>query len=470
MHLPVWILGFSIFSISVVLIWIGSSTYGLGLTTDSFSYINAAICFRNEFRFCDGEIVFSQWPPLLPVILALLGDSYEEIASRASYLQAGLFGALTIFTFFSIREIANKSSRQDWLALFGGVLVVTSFPIFRVGIMVWSELLFIFLSLVSLFLVYRYIRDNNLKLFCISILLSALPPMTRYIGITVPVAGALGILFFSQEDFKKRFFKSGIYIAASLTPLALWCIRNINLVDVPFGPREGSNLDFSTLSYAISSAFSEWWAGGSKIFLAFLATLFLVSMLRSSLPVFSRILIIWVGAYLFFLSALSLTTAFDPVSNRLLATIAAPILIVVCLMIGNLSGHKFKFISGGIFIWWLLFLIPPFNSEIARAYYDGAGGYKTRIWQNSETYAYLKHYPVSIPIITNADEFIAATFNKKVSAIPSNIEEMNSFAAKGDVALVFFKYSWRKPTFSLDLITPTPKSRRAFSDGEILTW
>lgn len=470
MHLPVLVLGLLIFSISATLIWIGSSTYGSGLTTDSFSYINAAVCFRSDFRFCDGTIPFTQWPPVFPAVLSLLGDSFEEISYRASYLQSVLFGILSLSTFLCLREISEQSNNRDWLGFFGSLLVVTSFPIFRVGIMVWSELLFILVSLGALFLVYRYIKEGGYKLFWVATILSMLPPLTRYIGITVSISGALGILLLHRESFKERFTKAGIYCLASLVPLGIWCIRNINLVGVPFGPRQQSNLDLSTLFFAVTSALSEWWSGGNQALLALLATLFLIPIARNSLNAFSKILLIWVGVYLLFLGTLSLTMSFDPVSNRLLASIAAPLLIIVASMLSQASGIKLKILSGGILIWWFIFIIPTLNFEVARAYYDGAGGYQTRIWQNSETYSYLKNYPVNEPTFTNADEFLSATFGKRFDSIPQDIEEMNAIAANGHVALVFFKYSWRRLPYSLGSITPTPKVRRAFSDGELLIW
>ena len=121
MKLILWILSL----IGILLVFVSTTNYGIGISPDSISYISAAksLLSGNGFVTYDGA-PFTLFPPLFPGILALLGLAGIDILIGLRFLNSIIFG---LIIFFSGRLFqANIQSRQ--LVILGTVTILV-FPL-----------------------------------------------------------------------------------------------------------------------------------------------------------------------------------------------------------------------------------------------------------------------------------------------------------------------------------------------------
>jgi hypothetical protein len=212
-----------------------SFKYGAGISPDSVSYLSTArnLVAGNGYRVYEGSY-YSLWPPLYPSILACFELLKINSVAGIYYLQSVIFAIIVVLSY----RIFKAQIRHRILARVGILAVILSVPLLEVTIMLWSELIFAFLILLSALRLVSYLENDQFSELLILTGLISAACMQRYAGIGFVIACCC-ILFFipNKKPFSKRLFSTSFFGITSIIPLSLWMIRNYHLTSTLTGPR-----------------------------------------------------------------------------------------------------------------------------------------------------------------------------------------------------------------------------------------
>jgi 4-amino-4-deoxy-L-arabinose transferase-like glycosyltransferase len=177
-------------------------------------------------RFSGGYEIrpITGFPPLYSMVLApwrLIGLSYLE---AARWLNALLLAGTLIF----VAILGLRYTGSLVVALIGQALVLSRDAVFGWHTWVMSESLYIFLSLVGIWLIVGYLERGGIWRIPVGGLVVGLATLTRYVGGSLILAGALAILLLRREAFRRRVMMAGLFSIAALIPPALWMARNVS--------------------------------------------------------------------------------------------------------------------------------------------------------------------------------------------------------------------------------------------------
>lgn len=177
---------------------------GLGVSTDSVTYIAEARSFR-EGRGLQVPIGISEiydevetgrefvnathFPPLLPLVLALLGGSDEEPASAGRGLNALLLATTVVAVAFMVQ----RSTGSRGIALLAVCVIALSPAVLRTHAMLWSEPLFVALGVLGLLALARYLEQGRVPTLVAASVAVGLAWLTRYAGIAFVLTGLVGL-------------------------------------------------------------------------------------------------------------------------------------------------------------------------------------------------------------------------------------------------------------------------------------
>jgi hypothetical protein len=211
-------------------------TAGPGLTTDSYHYLAAAnsLFDNGTLRMSGGEPMIV-WPPLFPFLLHLLRYiSPFPLLQSAGIFQAATFGGVILMTGVLLHRLVRRTA-----VLAGGlVATVTAAPLLFVHHFLYSEPLFVLLMLLQIWVLSKYALAPDWKIWALVVLITALLPLQRYIGVALIAAAMLVIWYVHRESrLLLRLLRTIGCGLLSLLPLLLWWLRNLSLTGSATGER-----------------------------------------------------------------------------------------------------------------------------------------------------------------------------------------------------------------------------------------
>jgi len=340
---------------------------GPAVTPDSVQYLSAAhhvargegvTTSITELTTARPRVPFAAWPPLLPVGLGLLMK--EGVSPFIAPRILNLFClALSVFALgWVAREAGGTGAASATLYLYA----VCFYPVLIAGF-VWSEPLYVALSLLSLGFVGRGLRSRGRFPWALAAAgaLAGGTMLTRYIGFTLIAATAAGLWLLLLHR-SPRALAAGL--AAYLVPAGLlgggWLLRNRLETGYFFGearPEAWFGWD-RVLADAGRSLWFDWTGpiarhpGPAAAILAGAGALgalvilgYLVSRLRllrftppDSGGGLAFVLWLYVVAFLLGMIFLSRTVGFDPLNTRYLAPCYPAALVLAVMVARYLSG------------------------------------------------------------------------------------------------------------------------------------
>jgi 4-amino-4-deoxy-L-arabinose transferase-like glycosyltransferase len=201
-----------------------------GVGGDSVQYVMGAknILEGNGYARFSGEGAIrpiTGFPPLYSVVLAGVGLTGIDLFEGARILNAILFGGSIFLTSLLMWNYTSSL----WASIIGSVFIVTSLSLVEIHGMVMTESLFIFLMLLAIYSLTKYLSSQQFKhLILIGILIS-LATMTRYIGLSLLAASSLSILLLSKAHWRKRLLDCVVLICLTFVPLYFWFRRNTSV-------------------------------------------------------------------------------------------------------------------------------------------------------------------------------------------------------------------------------------------------
>lgn len=268
-----------------------TSTYGIGVNSDSIAYVRAAENLVNgnglgRINGLGGFNPMTHWPPLYSLVLATLHAGGMEIYAGARWLGAVLVFLLIFLSGFCLYRL----TRSPLVSFMGAALLTYAQPQWETTLRLMSEPLFLVLTLLGVLCLDVYFERKQTGWLIGSGIWIGLAFLTRYAGFTLVAAAVL--LLFCQRGFSFR-GKVKSVLTFGLTgclPVLGWLVYN--QVQAGTGTNRVFSYtaippsDFIALAQTISAWFtpvgSVWNIGTGK--LLFGGTLALLSVLISRLP------------------------------------------------------------------------------------------------------------------------------------------------------------------------------------------
>ena len=214
-------------ALALALLGVGLVLYltrdGAGAGGDSAWYIMGAqnlLAGNGYARFSGGGELrpITGFPPAYSMALAAVSAIGIETLDGAQLLNTVLFGANLILTGLLIL----KASRSVWATIIGILLVLTSATLIESHSWVMSEPLYIFLSLLVAHLIALGVPAGNRRLIIAAGTLAAAAILTRYVGLSLVVAGVLCVGFLGPKVLKWRLASAALFGAVGVVPPVWW--------------------------------------------------------------------------------------------------------------------------------------------------------------------------------------------------------------------------------------------------------
>lgn len=406
---------------AVLLVWIATSRYGVGISADSVGYLSVAYSLRSGhgFRTFDGRPYLDQ-PPGFPLLLAGCGLLGLAPAVAARLVNALALGAIVGLTGITLRRLVPRR----WAAGLGAWTVAVSLPLHEAASYAWTEPLFILCVLGFCERMTRFLAAGEWSALAAAALCAAMACLLRYIGLAVVLTGVIALLCGSvRERGGQRCWAAAGFAVAAILPLAAWCLRNWLLSATLFGERIPSTFTGKQLLTFTADTVVRWLAipgVGSGLPIGPLAALLLLvagcglyRLAVGDLDPTSRVMLhLMAGftvSYLGWLLVSAKSVAFDRIGDRLLSPVFVPLVI---LGVFTLDQGRRVTARPGAARWLMtaglagvsLGLVFPTHEALRRTRAmaaDGAGGYATARWQESPLLQRLRREPLPGLVYSN---------------------------------------------------------------------
>ncbi|MBN2464756.1 hypothetical protein JXD38_03915 [candidate division WOR-3 bacterium] len=498
---------------------LSTAKYGAGLSSDSVAYYDIArsLMSGKGYVFHSGEPLVC-WPPLYPTLLALVGS--------ATGLDPGAFAHIVNAVLFAFVICLSAclfwpAFRQDpAYGLLGVLAVLLSLPLSVVYAMAWSECLFIVLVLFYLVHAQRYWKSGSMWSLTLMLLSTALACLTRYIGVTLVLAGALTVMLASGLYLRVRLARTFAFVVVSLLPLGLWLVHNYQKAGTLSGNRFHPGFDLVPNAILAAMTILLWYepvgmvaklapasvaraispagwsltltaslcvglAGAIVLALALVLSRALRRRLACSLwSVFSECspTVLYLAAYLVALLALASRGASSYVDHRLLSPVYVPVTQTLFMLIWSLTGQPSpagaaigRRVPMLLFVLWLCLPLQRVVASTAERFRNGAGGYSTSTWYKSETLAAARRLSEgsTIHAYSNGADALWALAGVSATMTPSRLEVRledlkGHWPAREASILVWFTIVTKRPyLFSIEELGSISSIERLahFSDG-----
>jgi hypothetical protein len=392
------------------LVLLSTVKYGAGITSLSSAYLDVArsLASGKGFIFHTGEPLVL-WPPLYSMLLAPIDFATGfDPSAFAHIVNAVLFASVICLCAYLFRTDITRSATYS---LLGVCTVLFSVPLSGVYATAWSECFFIPLTLLYLVFAERYWRQRGLLSLALMTASAALACLTRYVGVSLVLAGAVTIMLTSGVNLRARLTRAFAFAGLSLLPLGFWCLRNQLLTGTLTGSR-----GYATVSVTVSIIDSvrgvlSWYALGLVSELVVLAWVVVLTIrilssgigparLAGSLKAvfigrFPALL--FTAAYMIVLLMTSGATPLDRIDNRLLSPVYIPFTLLLLEFGARLFGASPRHAAATVrmapslfLALWLCFPLASVVRSTASRMRSGAGSYNSDIWRRSETVAFVK--------------------------------------------------------------------------------
>jgi hypothetical protein len=247
--------------LGVVGIWsvLYNTRFGAYITGDAIVYIQGAenILAGNGYSTLLGRGEISPitgFPPLTSISLALTNWGLGGMFQTGRWLNAVLFGSNIVLAGF----VVYRYARAALPAVLAAAMITAQQALITIHSWVMSEGLFTFILLLTLWVIAEYFWSGRKWLLVLAGILTALCFLTRYLGIVlVPVIG-IGLLFFGRQNWKDRLGAILVFGSVSMTPMALWLLRNQMVYGSMISRQTGLHLMSQQLRGLLGDTIFSW--------------------------------------------------------------------------------------------------------------------------------------------------------------------------------------------------------------------
>lgn len=223
---PEWGLFLAIAILGIVLV-LYSARYGLGTTGDSVHYLMGAenILGGEGFGRTNGRdevLPITMFAPFFSTVMAGFGLS-GSLLEGTRLFQAVLFGGNILL----VALITHRMTNSSLAALTGAVLLLFAKEVVQFHFWLMPEALYIFLSLLSIFLLGSYLAIGQKRRLILAAVVAGLATITRYVGVALVATCVVSVLILHESPWKRRLTDAFLAGGIGLAPFLIWIGRNV---------------------------------------------------------------------------------------------------------------------------------------------------------------------------------------------------------------------------------------------------
>jgi 4-amino-4-deoxy-L-arabinose transferase-like glycosyltransferase len=416
-----------------VLVVLRATPEGLALSDDSIAYIAGARSMLAGQGYREAWLASNQpvthFPPAFSSVLAFFGWFGPDPLNVARYFNALLFGLNAgLLGVLAWRMTPSLTAGVVIAALF-----ILNSELLQVHTAAMSEPLFIFLSLLSLWMFDLYFERHTHWLWLVLCgIFVGMAYLTRYAGLAL-IATFVIALIILRDSWRKRLESIGIFLAAVLPWVLGWTIRNRLVAEsttnrvLAWHPITADNLQigvraFSELFIPIESwrreAIKQPGLIEGMILVVLVAALVWVSVkawkyfsepqlvsAEEKMDAGSREIIPFTsGLYLFayLASIVAAMTMFDA-ATKFRLRILSPVFVCLLILLVYLGIWLRNKNRGAVIILTIAFISFAFYKQFitVNELSKGGLGYASFQWYDSKAMDYLRELPADVMIYTN---------------------------------------------------------------------
>lgn len=429
--------------ISVAIFFI-TTHHGIGLSPDSIAYLGVAENIKNGSGITvpyglPPNQPLTQFPPLLPILLALISEIGISIATSAKILNFVLLIIFIGLSYLIIWKInAKPSFFRSAIFLFISVFIST-ISIFN---MLWSEPLMIVLGMGGLLVFNDSQSKNNLFVAFLAGFIFALAITSRYAGITFLFSALFFVLINKLISWKRKLLHWFFLLTPTLTILPVWLLRDIgNGVS-----STGRSINFHPLTishvHQLLNTIASWFQlqGSTATIIKLTVSLLLIGFFvvigwvlifskRVNEQNIAKILIVFGYIYMLFVTfSIIFLDANIPLDTRILS----PLLVILLLLIAYIPklniplSIRIKNLSKIFVVIIPIFTIFVFlnNFPLLKQAYQNGIGFNSLAWKNFESLKYVNKLDGNYQLISNAPEPVYFYTNHEVYSLPKKFLSM----------------------------------------------
>lgn len=232
----------------------------VGMIADDAIYLLMADYFSPYYSSLSESAAFvmqtSQFPPLYPLLLSILGASSEKVFWAHIITTCCLISASFIYYYWLKQEELNKRTCLCLVLIF-----VCSPATFLMNIDLWSEHFYLLITLFSLYCLHK--AKDGKKYYLLASMLIGMLPIIRVIGLAFIIAYFVYLHLNKIQDKYK-------YIVLSVLPYLIWKISSINFFQTEIYQETLTgfyNHDIlSHFKYLFTSQLFDLWQGWHECF------------------------------------------------------------------------------------------------------------------------------------------------------------------------------------------------------------
>lgn len=251
---------------------------GIGVSPDSVVYLSAARNIHAHGAFVDFDnrplVIF---PLLYPIFLSsVMFITTLDPMSFAPIMNALLFALLIYISGRMMERFVNHSRWYQQIALFTLTLSPCLLEIYS---MLWSETLFLFLLLLFIIFLNRYLKFPSFKNVIVTGAVTGLACVLRYAGITLIATGIGMTLLGFYLPLRKKIFHVVFFTVISSSFLLMNLFHNHAYSSTLTGDREKSITSFLDNIYYFGYVLCDWLPlPESSYFVAFVTAAVLIAI------------------------------------------------------------------------------------------------------------------------------------------------------------------------------------------------
>jgi hypothetical protein len=408
----------------VIQLWAGHS--GIGVSPDSVVYMSTAANIRhhgaiNDFTGTPMMDFPAGYPVFLSGIMLMTGLQPMQFATMLNGL---LFGVLIFLSGWMMERFSNRNRTYKILLL---SIIVLSPCLLEVYSMVWSETLFLLLSLLFIRTARRYHLTHSMGAMTLLGLIAAVACVMRYAGVSLILLGGFLMITDRGINWGKKALHMLLFGLISISLAALNVYRNHLVTGTLTGYREkavtglGKNLQY------FGSVCCDWlpFFDDPYKYPAIVGVICLLVCLAAYLYrligqhdeySYDQIATSYFLVYAFFLLIIASVSRFQQLDSRLMSPLFIPWLwgssSWVPSVLARLEKRKRRWLAG-------LALVAAACMEYGQwdlykfnwngIHYAGIPGYTEDSWTKSPTMDFVRKHPElhqSTPVYSNAYEGI----------------------------------------------------------------
>jgi hypothetical protein len=205
------------------LVWLATSRFGPGLSTDGARYLSTAENIAAGHGIIDYlGLPLVNWPPLYPILLAGISLlTGLDVFIAAQVLNILVFGAIIFLggIFF------ERSLPGNWtFAVIATMILASSLPLLEVSANVASDPLFLLSVLLFLLTAQDYIKSPTRNRWILLATIAVLACFLRYAGLALVFSGIAIVFLTWRSNWRKATTEAVAFSFLAGIPIAAWAL------------------------------------------------------------------------------------------------------------------------------------------------------------------------------------------------------------------------------------------------------